>query len=51
MLDAYCAAKGWKTEIIRDLGSGMNYNKKGLMVFLEKIIRRQIKRLALTHKE
>ena len=23
-LEAYCAAKGWRTEIIRDLGSRMN---------------------------
>lgn len=30
MLEAYCAAKGWRSEIIRDLGSGMNYNKKGM---------------------
>ncbi|MCE2467502.1 MAG: MerR family DNA-binding transcriptional regulator, partial [Caldilineaceae bacterium] len=24
-LEAYCAAKGWRAETIRDLGSGMNY--------------------------
>lgn len=30
LLEAYCAAKGWRTRIIRDLGSGMNYRKKGL---------------------
>lgn len=24
--EAYCAAKGWRTLVIRDLGSGMNYN-------------------------
>ncbi|MEC6897871.1 MerR family DNA-binding transcriptional regulator [Photobacterium piscicola] len=30
MLEAYCAAKGWCTQVIRDLGSGMNYRKKGL---------------------
>jgi len=51
MLEAYCAAKGWRTEIIRDLGSGMNYRKKGLMTLLEKILRKQIKRLVLTHKD
>lgn len=51
MLEAYCENKGWKTEIIRDLGSGMNYRKKGLMTLLEKILRKQIKRLVLTHKD
>ena len=51
VLEAYCAAKGWRTEIIRDLGSGMNYNKKGLQRLLELILRRQLKRLVLTHKD
>ena len=48
---SYCAAKGWRTQVIRDLGSGMNYNKKGLKMLLEMIFRRQMKRLVLTHKD
>jgi predicted site-specific integrase-resolvase len=51
MLEAYCAAKGWRSEVIRDLGSGMNYRKKGLQILLEKILRKQMKRLVLTHKD
>lgn len=51
MLETYCAAKGWRTEIIKDLGSGMNYRKKGLQTLLEKILRKQMKRLVLTHKD
>lgn len=51
MLEAYCAAKGWRSEVIRDLGSGINYRKKGLQVILEKILRKQMKRLVLTHKD
>ena len=51
VLDAYCAAKGWRAEVIRDLGSGMNYNKKGLQRLLELILRRQLRRLVLTHKD
>ena len=27
VLKAYCGAKGWRTQIIRDLGSGMNYKQ------------------------
>jgi putative resolvase len=30
VLELYCAAKGWPFELISDLGSGMNYRKKGL---------------------
>ena len=48
---SYCAAKGWRTQVIRDLGSGMNYNKKGLRELLEMILRRNMKWLVLTHKD
>ena len=51
LLEAYCAAKGWRTQIIRDLGSGMNYRKKGLNQLLELIMKRQIRRLVLSHKD
>ena len=50
-LEAFCASKGWRSETIKDLGSGMNYRKKGLQRLLEMILRRQMKRLVLTHKD
>ena len=30
MLEIYCASKGWSFSITKNLGSGMNYNKRGL---------------------
>ena len=51
MLETYCAAKGWIFEVIKDLGSGMNYRKKGLQKLLAKILRKQTKGLVLTHKD
>lgn len=51
LLEAFCAAKGWRFEIISDLGSGMNYRKKGLKRLLEMILRRRMQRLVLTHKD
>ena len=51
VLEAFCNKKGWQTEIIRDLGSGMNYNKKGLLRLLERIVHGQMSRLVLTHKD
>ncbi len=51
MLETYCPAKGWRTEIIADLGSGMNFNKRGLRRLLEIILRRKTRRLVLTHKD
>lgn len=51
MLEAYCAAKGWRAEVIKDLGSGMNFHKKGLQRLLEMILRRKMHRLVITHKD
>ena len=50
-LEAYCAAKGWRFEVICDLGSGLNYRKKGLRRLLELILRRRMRRLVLMHKD
>jgi predicted site-specific integrase-resolvase len=51
LLEAYCAAKGWRYEIIEDLGSGMNYHKKGLHRVLDLILKRKMRRLVLLHKD
>lgn len=51
LLERYCTIKGWTFEVIQDLGSGMNYRKKGLKRVLDLIINRKIKRLVLTHKD
>ena len=51
MLELYCSAKGWSYSIIQDLGSGMNYHKRGLKQLLDQITTGQIGRLVLTHKD
>ena len=51
VLEAFCNKKGWQTEIIRDLGSGMNYNNKGLVRLLDLIVHGKMSRLVLTHKD
>jgi putative resolvase len=51
MLEMYCSAQGWSYEVIQDLGSGMNYQKRGLKNLLERIMYGQIGRLVLTHKD
>src|SRR5215475_6890727 len=51
LLEAFCAAKGWRHEVIADLGSGLNYRKKGLNRLLELILHKRIQRLVLTHKD
>lgn len=51
LLEAYCARPGWICEIVTDLGSGMNYRKKGLKRLLEDIIEDRVGRLVITHKD
>ncbi len=51
VLELYCARQGWTFEIIADLGSGMNYHKKGLKKLLDAVIEGQIGRLIITHKD
>lgn len=51
VLEAYCSAQGWHTEIIRDLGSGLKYDKPGLKRLTDLILRRQMGRLVLTHRD
>lgn len=51
VLELYCARQGWTFEVIADLGSGMNYHKKGLKRLLDAIIEGQVGRLVITHKD
>jgi len=51
VLEMYCASHGWKFELVTDLGSGMNYYKKGLKKLLNAILEGNIGRLVLTHKD
>ncbi|OCR05874.1 resolvase [Helicobacter pullorum] len=51
VLELYCAKAGFNYEIIQDLGSGMNYYKKGLTKLLNLILEGQVKRLVITHKD
>ena len=51
VLEMYCASNGWDFEIISDLGSGINYNKKGLKTLINSIIDGEVGRLVITHKD
>lgn len=51
VLELYCAGQGWTFEVIADLGSGMNHNKKDLKKLLNAVIEGRIGRLFITHKD
>ena len=51
ILEAFCAKQGWSFEVIQDLGSGINYRKKGLIRLIKLITTHQVERLVLSHKD
>lgn len=51
VLSAYCQSKEWNFEVIRDLGSGMNYRKKGLSKLLNALLDGDVARLVITNKD
>lgn len=51
ILEAFSGSNGWQFETIQDLGSGLNYNKKGLKQLLKRIMAGDIGRLVITHKD
>jgi putative resolvase len=51
MLEMFCSSHGWSFQMISDLGSGMNYHKRGLRKLLGCIMDGSVGRLVLTHKD
>jgi len=47
----YMYAKGYAFEIIQDIGSGINYKKKGLHELIEKICHRQVTKVVVLYKD
>lgn len=51
VLSAYCESHNWNCELIQDLGSGLNYKKKGLRKLIDCILDGQCDRLVIAHKD
>ncbi len=52
VLNSYCVSHNFgNVEIIDDLGSGLNFKKKGLNRLIKLIISGQVDKLILTHKD
>lgn len=50
-LKTYMYAKGYKFKIITDIGSGINYNKKGLQELIKKINDKEISKIVILYKD
>ena len=51
VLESFCAKQGWTFEVFQDLGSGLNYSKKGLKKLIKEICSGNVARLVITHKD
>ena len=51
LLQRYCARQGWTFDVVADLGSGVNYHKKGLKRLVSDMLDGQVGRLVITHKD
>lgn len=47
----YLLSQGKPFEIITDIGSGINYNKKGLKILINKIINRETDKIVVLYKD
>lgn len=50
-ISMYCTARGYQFRVISDLGSGLNYTKKGLVELLELICSNEIERIVINYKD
>lgn len=48
---AYMYAKGYQFEIISDIGSGLNYNKKGLNQLIDMITNSEVDKIVVLYKD
>lgn len=47
----YCEQNGYKFKIIKDIGSGINYSKKGLQELIRLICNGDIERIVISYKD
>lgn len=48
---AYMCAKGYNFEMITDIGSGINYKKKGLLQLVDRINNREVSKVVVLYKD
>lgn len=50
-MDSYLSSKYQNFEVIQDVGSGINYTKRGLRLLLRKICNREVERIVVFYKD
>lgn len=47
----YCIAKGYQFKIISDIGSGINYSKRGLQDLLKSVMNNEVSKIVVMYKD
>jgi putative resolvase len=50
-VSTYCISKGYSFQVIDDVGSGLNYNKKGLRKLINQIQSNEVERIVINYKD
>ena len=50
-LELFCLSNGWQYILVSDIGSGLNYTKKGLKELIKMIELNQVERLVINYKD
>lgn len=48
---AYMIAKGYSFEVVTDIGSGINYNKKGLNQLIDMVVASEVEKIVVLYKD
>lgn len=51
LVSNYCCAKGYQFKIISDIGSGLNYTKKGFCELVTLLLRDEVSKVVLNYKD
>ena len=50
-VSTFCISKGYTFRVISDIGSGLNYNKKGFKELIKLIINKEISKIVVNYKD
>ncbi len=48
---SYMIAKGYSFDVVTDIGSGINYNKKGLNQLIDRIVASEVEKIVVLYKD
>lgn len=51
VLELYCQSHEWDCYVLNDIGSGLNYKKRGLLKLIDMLQRNEVERLIVTDKD